>query len=145
MNEEFEPNKFVELLKNDFLNLKDKEKTERYFIILKDFLGDIYYNSEPFEKDKRKKPRDKLLFVEDKLNKIEDDLKTLLSEDSLKELKKLFSQIKERNDSPFGPEINFIWNSAEIGNLSEETLVLLKKLQKEVLPEVYLPYAIDSD
>ncbi len=144
MNEEFDPEEFVKLLEIDLQKIKEnEEEIERFFIILKDFFGDIYYHSETFEKDKRKKPRDNLLFVEDELKDIEEDTKSFLSENSYTELKKLFRQIKERNDSPFGREINFIWNSAEIKDVAKDTLKLLKESQKEILPEVYLPYAID--
>lgn len=146
MVEGFNPTKFIEFLRIDFDNFKDNQKeTERYFIILKDFFGNIYRNSEPFEKDKRRKPRDKLLYVEDDLNKIEEHLKSFLLENSFNELKKIFKQIKERHESPFGQEINFIWNSGEIRNLSKDTLILLKELQKKKLPNLHIPYAIDFD
>jgi len=140
MEEDFNPERFIQLLEEDFKQY-NSQKIRNIFVLIKGFFEDVYHNSDYSRKDKRKGFENKLLHVEYELDKVEKDFKRKLSQQSYCELKKFIYSIKERHN--LDPIFGIFSGVSDARFLSEKTLKLLKTLQPKFLPRTKLFYAID--
>ena len=143
MNEDFNPERFVQLLDVDFKQtIQSSEEILSTIILIKDFFGEAYILSDTSNRDKRRKIEDKLIFLEDNLKNKEKQFKETLSDSSYNEWKKFAELIRNRHN--IDPIFGFIGVMGNVKFLSEETLNLLKGLQLKLLPNEKLPYYIDD-
>jgi len=142
-DEEFNPEKFVELLEVEISQSeKDKEKLIEIFRDIISLFNNIYVHSDDSKRDRRKKIRDNLIYVEDNFKQDVADIKSGLGKDPYIEFEKFIEKFKNRNnDYIFGVSGGMY----DMHDLSGTILKHLKNLKEKKFPNENFPFAIDFD